>query len=31
MRNSGVSSAAPLIPLNVAVAAITTQTGNMNQ
>lgn len=29
--NIDVMSAAPLMPLNVAVAAITTQAGNMNR
>jgi hypothetical protein len=31
MRKNGVMSAAPLMPLNVAVAAITMHAGNMNQ
>ncbi len=31
MRKKGVMSAAPLMPLNVAVAAITMHAGNMNQ
>jgi len=31
MRKNGVISAAPLMPLNVAVAAITMHPGNMNQ
>jgi hypothetical protein len=31
MRNSGISSAAPLIPLNMATLAITTHAGSMNQ
>ena len=31
IRNTGVSSAAPLIPLNMATLATTTQTGSMNQ
>ncbi len=31
ISNVGVSSAAPLMPLNIATAAITTQAGNMNQ
>jgi hypothetical protein len=31
IRKNGVISAAPLIPLNVAVAAITMHAGNMNQ
>jgi hypothetical protein len=31
MRNVGVSSAAPLMPLNIATEATTMQTGSMNQ
>lgn len=31
MRNTGMSRAAPLMPLNIATEATTTQTGSMNQ
>jgi hypothetical protein len=31
IRNVGVSRAAPLMPLNIATLATSTQTGNMNQ
>lgn len=31
MRNTGVRRAAPLIPLNIATLAMTTQTSSMNQ
>jgi hypothetical protein len=31
MRNSGISSAAPLIPLNIATLAMAMHAGSMNQ
>jgi hypothetical protein len=31
MRNTGMSRAVPLMPLNIATEATTTQTGSMNQ
>jgi hypothetical protein len=31
IRNTGVSMAAPLMPLNIATLATTTHTGSMNQ